>query len=175
MLTAVLVGLYMWFDWKTLKTDDFTVIYKEEYYWEALHTLQTLEYYKDNVAGIIGDGQRNLPVVIEDVGAVSNGYANPIFNNVHIFTHPPGFAYRMEGIENWYRAVAVHEHAHILHLSKTMGMSRLLTNAFGSLFAPNIYSPGWITEGITVYCESQITPNEGRLNDGFLVGTESSS
>ncbi|KPK62740.1 hypothetical protein AMJ83_09940 [candidate division WOR_3 bacterium SM23_42] len=168
MLTITILGLCAWFNWETLKTDDFTVIYKKDYYQEALHTLHNLEYYKGNVRQIVGEGQRNLPVVIEDVGAISNGFANPIFHNVHIFTHPPGFAYRMEGIENWYRAVAVHEYAHILHLSKTKGFAKILANVFGSLFSPNIYSPGWITEGITVFNESMVAPYEGRLNDGFF-------
>ena len=169
-MLVVILTLCTWFNWKTLKTDDFTVIYKDDYRWEALHTLQNLEYYKDSVQRIVGDMQRTLPVVIEDVGALSNGFANPIFNNVHIFTHPPGFTYRMEGMESWYRTVAVHEYAHMLHLSKTRGLSRVLSNVFGSVFAPNLISPGWMIEGITVYCESQQSPYEGRLNDGFFDG-----
>jgi hypothetical protein len=160
--------LCTWFNWKTLKTDDFTIIYRDDYRWEALHTLQNLEYYKDSVQKIVGDMQRMLPVVIEDVGALSNGFANPVFNNIHIFTHAPGFSYHMEGMESWYRTVIVHEYAHMLHLSKTRGLSRVLTNIFGSLFAPNLYSPGWMIEGITVYSESQQSPYEGRLNDGFF-------
>jgi hypothetical protein len=157
-----------WFDWKTLKTDDFTIIYRDGYYQEALHTLQNLHYYKDEVEDLVGDSRGNLPVVIEDVGATSNGFANPVFNNIHIFTYPPGFAYRLEGIENWHRTVAVHEYAHILHLRRAEGFPALLTNIFGSLFGPNIYSPGWITEGITVLAESRNTSYEGRLNDGFF-------
>jgi hypothetical protein len=178
MTTIVLLFLCGWFDWKTLKTDDFTVIYKDGYYWEALHTLQNLHYYGGDVRGLTGDGLRNLPVVIEDVGAVSNGFANPIFHNVHIFTRPQGFSYRPEGIESWYRTVAVHEYAHILHLSRARGFAGLLTSVFGALFVPNLYSPGWITEGITVYCESQSTRYEGRLNDGFFdsyIGTRVSA
>jgi hypothetical protein len=168
MLAFVLLSLYAWFDWKTLKTDDFTVIYKKEYHWEALYALQNLEYYKDSVQAITGTDGRNLPVVIEDVGALSNGFADPLLHNIHVFTRAPDFASRMEGIENWYRAVTVHEYAHTLHLSRAEGLSKILANVFGSLFKPNIYSPGWITEGITVYCESQMTPYEGRLNDGFF-------
>ena len=168
MLSVALLCLCGWFNWETLKTDDFTLIYKKEYYWEAIHALHNLEYYKDNVRELIGNGQRNLPVVIEDVGAVSNGFANPVFHNVHVFTHAPGFAHRIQGIESWYRTVTVHEYAHILHLSKTRGFGRFLTNVFGSLFAPNIYSPGWVTEGITVFNESRVSPYEGRLNDGFF-------
>ena len=168
MLTVAVLFLCGWFNWETLKTDDFTVIYKKEYYWEAMHTLRNLEYYKNTVRDIIGDGQRNLPVVIEDVGAISNGFANPVFHNVHVFTHAPGFTTRLQGIESWYRSVSVHEYAHIVHLSKTRGFASILAKVFGSLFAPNIYSPGWITEGITVFNESQVSPYEGRLNDGFF-------
>ena len=174
MLAIIILGLNSWFNWQTLKTDDFTIIYKKEYYWEAVHTLQQLEYYKKDVQDIIGDEHRHLPVVIEDVGALSNGFANPIFHNVHIFTHTPGFSYHLEGLESWYRTVAVHEYAHILHLSKNRGLAKMLTNIFGPLFAPNIYSPGWITEGITVFSESQSSRYEGRLNDGFFdsyIGT----
>jgi hypothetical protein len=164
----IILTLCTWFNWKTLKTHDFTVIYKDDYEWEALHTLQNLEYYKDSVQKIVGGMERMLPVVIEDVGALSNGFADPIFNNVHIFTHPPGFTYRMEGMESWYRTVAVHEYAHILHLSKTRGLSRLLSSIFGPVFAPNLISPGWMIEGITVYSESRQSAYEGRLNDGFF-------
>ena len=134
MLSVVLLCLCGWFNWETLKTDDFTLIYKKEYYWEAIHALHNLEYYKDNVREFIGNGQRNLPVVIEDVGATSNGFANPVFHNVHIFTHAPGFSYGMQGIESWYRGVSVHEYAHILHLSKAEGFAGTLTNVNTHIF-----------------------------------------
>lgn len=151
-----------------MKTGDFMAVYKDGYEYEALHTLQILHYYRAQTESIIGPYETSLPVVIEDVGAVSNGFANPVFQNIHIFTHAPGFSYRLEGIESWYRTVAVHEYAHILHLSRARGLPGLLTTFFGPLFAPNIYSPGWIIEGITVFSESQNTRYEGRLNDGFF-------
>jgi len=166
--------LFSWFDWKTLKTENFTVIYKSDYYWEAMQTLQNLEYYRHDVVELTGNDTRNVPVVIEDVGTMSNGFANPLFYNMHIFTYPPGFSSSLEGIESWYRTVSVHEYTHIAHLTKTTGFSRLLTGLFGSLFQPNMYSPGWLVEGITVFGESQISPYEGRLNDGFFdsyIGT----
>lgn len=168
MVTLAFLLLCGWFDWKTMKTDDFMAVYKDGYEFEALHTLQILHYYKAQTESMIGPYETSLPVVIEDVGALSNGFANPVFRNIHIFTHAPGFSYRLEGIESWYRTVAVHEYAHIAHLSRARGLPGLLTTLLGSLFAPNIYSPGWIIEGITVFGESQNTPYEGRLNDGFF-------
>lgn len=168
MATLVFLLLCGWFDWKTMKTGDFTVVYKEGYECEARHALSILHYYRTPVEGLVGRPGRRLPVVIEDVGAVSNGFANPVFYNIHLFTYAPGFSYRLEGIESWYRTVAVHEYAHIAHLSTARGLARWLSSAFGPLFAPNIYSPGWIIEGITVFAESQNTRYEGRLNDGFF-------
>ncbi|UCG93416.1 MAG: hypothetical protein JSV97_06885, partial [candidate division WOR-3 bacterium] len=70
--------LFNWFDWKTLKTENFTVIYKSEYYWEAMQTLENLEYYRQEFVDLTGNDTRNIPVVIEDVGTMSNGLANPV-------------------------------------------------------------------------------------------------
>ncbi len=157
-----------WLDWKILKTDNFIIIYKPDYDYEAFQTLNNLEYYRKNVVELTGNNPRQLPVVIEDIGILSNGYADPFFYNVHIFTNPPNFDYYLDGVEDWFRNVSVHEFTHIAHLTRTSGLPNLLTGAFGSLFQSNMYSPGWIIEGITVYSESQISPYEGRLNDGFF-------
>ncbi|GAH93483.1 unnamed protein product, partial [marine sediment metagenome] len=160
--------LFNWFDWKTLKTENFTVIYNSEYYWEAIQTLQNLEYYRQGVIDLTGNNTRNIPVVIEDLGTMSNGFADPFLYNIHIFTYPPGFGSSLEGIENWYRTVSVHEYTHIAHLTKTKGFSKILTGLFGAPFQSNMYAPAWIIEGITVFSESRISPYEGRLNDGFF-------
>lgn len=157
-----------WFDWKTLKTENFTVIYKSEYHWEAIQTLQNLEYYRQNVVELTGNSTRNVPVVIEDLGTISNGFADPFFYNIHIFTYAPGFNSSLEGVENWYRMVSVHEYTHIAHLTKTKGFSKILTGLFGAPFQSNLYSPTWVIEGITVFSESDVSPYEGRLNDGFF-------
>jgi hypothetical protein len=160
--------LFTWFDWKTLKTENFTVIYNSEYYWEAIQTLQNLEYYRQEIVDLTGNDTRNVPVVIEDLGTMSNGFADPFLYNIHIFTYPPGFGSSLEGIENWYRTVSVHEYTHIAHLTKTKGFSKTLTGLFGAPFQSNMYTPGWIIEGITVFSESRISQYEGRLNDGFF-------
>jgi hypothetical protein len=157
-----------WFDWKTLKTEHFTIIYKAEYQWEAYQTLRNLEYYRANIVDLTGNDTRSVPVVIEDLGTLSNGFADPFLYNIHIFTYPPGFGSSLEGVENWYRTVSIHEYTHICHLTKTKGVSRFLTGLFGAPFQSNMYSPGWVIEGITVFSESEISPYEGRLNDGFF-------
>lgn len=168
MPTLLFLCLINWFDWKTLTTEHFTIMYKPDHHREALQTLEMLEYYRDNVVELTGNDTRKVPVVIEDIGTISNGFADPLFYNTHIYTYPPGHGYYLESSENWYRTVSVHEYAHIAHMTRTAGSARFLTGVFGALFQPNIYSPGWLIEGITVYAESDLSPHEGRLNDAFF-------
>jgi len=167
-MTIFIFLVFTWFDWQVIKTENFTIIYKPGYEWEAYQSLKNLEYYRKNVVALTGNDTRNLPVVIEDIGTSSNGFANPIFYNIHFFIYPPGSGSYLEGIEDWYRILSVHEFTHIAHMTKTNTISRYLTGLFGSPFQSNMYAPGWIIEGITVYSESKNSIYEGRLNDGYF-------
>jgi hypothetical protein len=157
-----------WFDWQVIKDNDFTVMYKPGYEWEALQTLAAADKCRARVWQLTGSRPAHLPLVIEDIGTSTNGFADPVFYSVHVFTYPPAAGSSLEGIEDWYRLVTAHEYTHIAHMTTTSGLPRYLTAVMGRLFQPNMYSPGWIIEGITVYSESQISPYEGRLNDGFF-------
>lgn len=165
IITALIIA---WIDWRVLKTEHFTVIFKPGYEYQAQEILNNLEYYRMKVVDLTGNSPGNLPVVIEDAGILSNGFADPFFYNLHIFTYPPGSGSYLEGTESWYRLVGIHEFTHIAHLTKTSSFTKFLKGIFGTPFQPNMYSPGWLTEGITVYAESQTSPYEGRLNDGFF-------
>ncbi|HEX7319196.1 MAG TPA: hypothetical protein VF399_02425 [bacterium] len=161
-------ALISWFDWQVIKDKNFTVLYKPGYEWEALQALAAADQCRTSVWQLTGSRPAHLPLVIEDIGTSTNGFADPVFYSVHLFTYPPAAGSSLESIENWYRTVATHEYTHIVHLTTTTGISRCLTAVMGRLFQPNMYSPGWIIEGITVYAESQTSPYEGRLNDGFF-------
>lgn len=126
------IVLFSWFNWKTIKTDNFTVIYKPGYSWEAYQALQNSEYYRDFGVILTGNDTRNVPVVIEDIGILSNGYSDPFLYTTHVFTYPQGLGFVLDGNENWYRAVTVHEFIHIAHLTKTSGFSTFLTHLMGN-------------------------------------------
>ncbi|MDI6781381.1 MAG: hypothetical protein QME49_04660 [bacterium] len=154
-------------EWDILKTPHFTCFYPEGYKWEAEQTLANLEHYRQDVVNLTGNKRiGNLPVVVEDAGMFTNGFADPIFKNIHIFTYAPDSLTPLGIAQNWYRQVAVHEYTHIAHLTRTEGIPMLVTTINGSIYQPNLYSPGWLTEGITVFSESNLSPYEGRLNDG---------
>ncbi|MFH1613257.1 MAG: hypothetical protein ABIB46_06030 [bacterium] len=152
-------------DWQALKTKNFTVFYKLGYEWKAKQSLAILEAYREKVVKLTGNKNiGHIPITIYDAGTISNGFCNPINKNIGIYTYSPSFGF----CENWNRMVSVHEYIHMGHLTQTEGISKIMTTIFGSVFAPNLFSPGWIVEGITVYGESQNSHYEGRLNDGFF-------
>lgn len=157
-----------WINWKTIETDKFQVIYKPGHESSAKECLKILEFYRPQVVNLTENNVGKTPIVIEDIGIMSSGYANPIFKNIHLSTYPPSIASQLDFCQSWLRTVSLHEYSHIAHLTSTGGFPKFLTTLLGTPFQPNIYSPVWLAEGIATYSESQVSPYEGRLNDGFF-------
>jgi hypothetical protein len=157
------------FSWETLKTDHFTVFYEPEYEYQAREFLKALEYYRPKVENLTQNQAYRLPIIIEDIGTIANGMTDPITNRIFLFTYPPSASSLGTSIQNWATFVGVHEYTHLLHLTKVGGLMEAIKTLFGNYFLPNVYSLGWVTEGITVYSESQLSPYQGRLNDGYYT------
>lgn len=129
-----------------------------------------MEFYRPQIEKLSGNEQLHVSIVIDDAGIYFNGLTDPTNSRIHLFrAHPGGWA----GTEDWWSLVGVHEYTHELSLTNTSGMWHVLNEIFGpgsGIFFPNLLTPGWIVEGITPYSESQITPYQGRMNDGLFDG-----
>jgi hypothetical protein len=157
ILFFAITGLVYGQAWKTLKTEHFTVFYPDGQETNAWQVLQTMEYYRPKLQEFFGNEKFHLPVVIDDAGTIANGNTDPFGYSIHLNKYAPGEA----GVENWWAFVGIHEYTHELTLSQGGG------SIFGNVPLPNsFFSPFWMTEGISVYSESQLTSYQGRLNDG---------
>jgi len=153
--------------WRWVGTDDFTVFYGTGHEAEALDALRALESVRENVRPWTGSLALHVPVAIEDAGLYANGFADPIYYRMHLFTSPP-YLRDMAPAERWWELVAVHEYTHISHMTAVRGNTAFLSAVFGRIFSPNTFSPLWVDEGLAVNAESSRSPYEGRLNDGFF-------
>lgn len=153
--------------WQVVKTDHFTVFYPPELERSAFAALQTLEHFRPFVEALVGNEDYHLPVVIEDTGS-ANGFTNPVFRRVNLWATPSAPRSTLASAPNWWSTVAPHEYIHHLSLSRVGGEVRQFRTVLGSLALPNLYAPGWVIEGITVFGESQLSPYQGRLNDGYF-------
>lgn len=148
--------------WEVLKTQRFKVFYPEGYEERAEYLLYSLEKYSYIPEKITGNYRSDATFVLEDAGNYMNAYANPAYGRMAVFSREYLF-------EDWMLLAPLHEYTHFLHMTKSGGLPAVLSFLMGDIFAPNLLSPLWTDEAVTVYCESAVSPYIGRLNDGTFT------
>lgn len=166
LIIMLVLPVFMQAAIKTMSTDKFMVYYYEGMEDEALHALQVLEYYRPQLEKLTGNTYPQAAIVLEDMGNLVNGFANPVGNVIGLYMYPPTDDELSVGLD-WFQTVAPHEYIHQLQLSHEAGVPALLRTIFGNLLYVQMHQPMWMTEGITVYGESQLSANTGRMNGAY--------
>jgi len=110
-----------------------------------------------------------IDVVLTDDADLSNGFATPFpTNRIVVFANPPVSESALRYTNDWAQLVITHELTHIFHLDRTRGIWAVSQKIFGRAETtfPNLYAPGWLTEGLAVYEESRLT------GAGRVLGSE---
>jgi hypothetical protein len=155
--------------WHSLSTKNFTIIYPDKSYEScAMQQASLLENYSKKIDIFTHNNPGRTLVFIEDVGGLSNGFANPLVNGIHIYSSIPYPSPHFGSMTSWWRLVSLHEYTHISNMTSVRGLTELARSVFGKFIQPNSYVPTWVAESYSVYSESQQFPFEGRLNEGFF-------
>ncbi len=157
--------LHAWADWRNISNQHFRIYYKDGWDAEAEKALLTLEHYRPQLEKMTGNAKGRIPFTIEDIGALANGYTDPVGTRIALFAYPPTSDVLAVG-EDWWQMVGCHEYLHMLQMTRASGTPELLRLLFGNIFYPHLWQPAWMTEGITVYGESQLSAYSGRLKGG---------
>ncbi len=168
LLCIIPLGLCAWTNWNTLSNHSFKIFYQRGMESEAMAAMQTLEHYRPYLESLTGNTHPQTAIKIEDIGNLVNGYANPIGNQIALFRYPPT-SDELSVCDDWTQMVAPHEYIHMLQMTNDSGVPQLLRQIFGNLLYVQLHQPMWMTEGITVYGESQLSPTSGRLNGGYYT------
>lgn len=152
--------------WKTMSTEHFMVYYRSGMEPEAYHALRVMEYYRPRLERLTGNTSSRTAIKLEDMGNLVNGYANPVGNVIGLYSYPPTKDELSYG-EDWFQIVAPHEYIHKLQMTHEGGIPMLMRRLFGNILYPQLQQPMWMTEGITVYGESQLSPYAGRMNSAY--------
>lgn len=158
MFMFMATGLSAFFDMQVYKTEQFTLLFPPGYEERAVLLLSEIETFKTVPERIVGNKLYNVPIVLEDAGQYTQGYADPVYYKMAVFNYENTDA-------RWLRMGAVHEYTHMLSMLKKSGAPSVLTAVFGDILSPGIFAPDWMLEGITTYDESQLSPFSGRLNN----------
>ncbi len=152
--------------WKTIESDHFYIHYALGYERLAQKAANSAEQAHSKLQPVLSwqpDDKTHL--VISDETDQPNGFATPVyFNRSVVFLAPPDSVAGLEDFDDWMETIIIHEYTHILHLDKASGGAEMLRQLLGRHFLlfSNLYQPGWFTEGLATYYETDLDKGIGR-------------
>ena len=158
--------------WHSMQTEHFTVTFHEGLEPIAANFGSMCdEIYEDLTERWGTDPARRIELVLVDWTDSANGYATPLpVNTIVIYVTAPTEASTLNYYDDWNRSILTHELTHILHLDTVEGIPRALRLVFGRIVSVNLITPGWITEGIATWTETELTAGgRGRASQADMI------
>ena len=148
-------------DWVTFETAHFRFHAPREMEPWTRHVAQRMEAVHAAVGATVGHGSARTDVLVEDPANDANGSAWPLRHPlVFLWPVPPGPRSSIGHTRGWGEILAVHEYAHIAHLTRPSrnrwqrGWRALLPGAPGPIVTR---TPRWAIEGYATYVEGALT------------------
>ena len=150
--------------WSQIQTDNFQVIFPEEYLEHGAYIADVLEYAYTHASNTLGHQPRKISVIIHNRTVVANGFVSWAPRRLEMFTNPP----QSNDNHDWLERLAVHEYRHVVQIDKlNQGLTRILGIILGEQatgIVLGLYVPLWFLEGDAVAVETALTyGGRGRL------------
>lgn len=149
--------------WETIETPHFAFHYPREMRAWTTHVAERAESVHDAVVALVGYGPAaRVHVVVDDPYNLSNGAAFPAIGSpaIVVWPVPPQPTSEVGNNRNWGEVLAVHEFAHVAHISRP---SRNVRERVLWSLAPFNTGPiarrgsRWLWEGYATYVEGKLT------------------
>jgi len=149
--------------WHTLDTPHFSVHFHQGGEQFAEEFALVAEEVHGLLAPYIGWHPRGrTQVTLVDSTDSANGFARTTpGNQIVLYIVQPTPDTSLDGYEDWWFALFVHEYAHILQIDMVEDLLQLVRWVAGRLIVPGGVLPGWMTEGFATYIET-VTTTGGR-------------
>ena len=146
--------------WLTISTRHFDIHFTPELEATARRAAVDAEAAYAALAERLHPPRGPVDIVVADNVDYSNGFTTPFpTNRIVVYTHPPLDSPSLHYYDDWLALVITHELTHAFHLDRSRGWWRGAQYIFGRapFLFPNLYEPGWVTEGLATYFESSVT------------------
>ncbi len=151
--------------WSQIKTDNFQVIYPDDFYQEANRVANFLEYMYSYISEDFSLQPKKISVILYNQSVISNGYVAWAPRRSEWITTPPRNSYS----QDWMEQLILHEFRHVVQINNLeQGITRILNIVFGEAATGAIagYLPFWFLEGDAVLAETKFSSSgRGRLAD----------
>ena len=143
--------------WDTAESAHFRIHYRASQRRQAEAVVRAAERAWPRITQALAwEPKSRIDLVVYAEVDIANGFSTPLpFNKIGLFLTPPDEGQLLDN-SAWLDLLLVHELTHAVHLDKMRGAPRVLQTIFGRLvwFIPNLFSPGWMLEGLAVWEES---------------------
>ena len=145
--------------WRTVRTDHFIIYYPEGHEAFARRVLALCSEVHSDISGYLGVKPDPLPIVLNPGTDIFNGFYTPFPNRISLFETPVsilrGFGSSTSDLMD---LVFTHEYTHYAHITTRSGIYGALSRVFGEgTGILNVFSPGWMLEGVTTNTETLFT------------------
>ena len=169
MGTAQIGGTSLNYDadltWRTLTTEHFRIHFHDGLEGVARDVAPIAEDAYARLRDQFGEAPATIDLVLTDPYDFVNGFANPLSDQVAIFTSHRDLSENFNvRTDAWWDTIVTHELVHSVDLRQTRGIHDLLERVFGNIIIPNAVKPIPFLEGLAVYEKHKIV-GESRLND----------
>jgi hypothetical protein len=152
--------------WKSIKTNNFKIIFPSEIENEAQRAANTLEWVYQNNTGSLKDKPRPVPVILFNRSVVSNAYASLSPRRMGWYIFPPQLVSSLGSLD-WVQTLSIHEYRHIVQYAKNrQNFTKLAWFFYGSIGQSMMrYSiPDWFFEGDAIVMETALSEGgRGRM------------
>lgn len=152
--------------WKTLGVGNFVFHYPQALEGWTFDVARRIEDVEGRVAALVGHHPpQRIQVIVDDPLATSKGMAGP-GPIIYLWPTPPGPRSMIGETRGWGEILAVHEYAHVAHLtrpSRNPVLSWAMRHAPIPLAPLFIGTPSWVLEGYATWVEGVLT-GAGRPN-----------
>jgi len=155
--------------WEQIKTDNFQIIFQQEFESEAQKTANILEYHYNTTSKSLNHKPKRISVILHNQTVLSNGYVAWAPKRMELYVTPS-----LESLPDpWIEHLAIHEQRHVVQIDKlNQGVTKILAMVFGQQATALVSGqlPMWYYEGDAVCSETALL-NFGRgRNPGFHQG-----
>lgn len=157
--------------WQQIKTQHFRIIYPREINPVAQDLANNLEalYFAD-AEGIKGYPRWRVPIVLNNLSVVSNGYTMVAPRKINMYLTPYPSTYL--GTERWLSTLAIHEYRHMAQFKaldrNLVRVYHFLSGDLGWAFGMGMTAPMWWFEGDAVFHET-VYSQSGRGRSGVFA------
>lgn len=157
--------------WIVQHTPHFEIHHSAQQQDLGLYYAQIAETAYANLAQVFNTHPAKIKIVINDSTDNSNGYATVIpYPLIMIYPVQISNQETLSEAGEWARELLTHELTHIFQMYPYHGVYDWIRPVFGTIVSPNLISPSWWKEGMSIEMETQFSP-QGRSRSNFQNAT----